>query len=71
MSKQYFWPLSLIIFGFILASTMMGYLPMYLLWFWPAVMLIVGLGALLVADRNDWMVSAKPKSVKKPAKRRR
>ncbi|MBP9819818.1 hypothetical protein KBC79_03695 [Candidatus Woesebacteria bacterium] len=71
MSKQYFWPLAMIILGIIMTLTMLGFLPMYLLWFWPVVMLLVGLGALLVADRDDWISTNRPKSAKKSAKKRR
>lgn len=72
MTKQYFWPLSLIIFGTIMAATILGFLPMYLLWFWPVVMLLVGLGALLVADRDEWMMTSNGrKTGKKLPKRRR
>ncbi len=70
MSKRYFWPLSMIILGMIMTMTMLGYLPLYLLWFWPVVMLLVGLGGLLVADREEWMSSPPPKSAKTTAKRR-
>jgi ribose/xylose/arabinose/galactoside ABC-type transport system permease subunit len=70
MSKQYFWPLTMIILGAIMTGTMFGFFPMYLLWFWPVVMLIVGLGALVVADRDEWMVEvpAAPKKTPKQSK---
>lgn len=71
MSKQYFWPLAMIILGVIMALTMLGFLPMYLLWFWPVVMLLAGLGALLVADRDDWMSTTGQKKSKSAPKRRR
>jgi hypothetical protein len=71
MSKQYFWPLTMIILGMIMALTMFGYLPMYLLWFWPMVMLLVGLSALLLADAPEWNTPPKKKSTKSNTARRR
>jgi cytochrome c-type biogenesis protein CcmH/NrfF len=57
----------MIILGTIMTGTLFGYLPLYLLWFWPVVMLLVGLGALVVADREEWMVEVPP-SPKKSAR---
>ena len=71
MSKRYFWPLSMIILGMIMTMTMLGYLPLYLLWLWPIVMLLVRLGALLVADRDEWIVASPKKPAKTAGKRRK
>lgn len=53
-----------------MSLTMLGYLPMVLLWFWPVVMLLVGLGALLLADSDDWNAPSSVKSKSKSKRRR-
>ncbi len=65
MSKQVFWPLTLVIMGLIFIASNLGLLPGEFWNLWPLILVIVGLGGLLTADRTEWMVypkSNKPKS---------
>lgn len=55
MPKQYFWPSTLILFGAIISGTLLGLVPMDLIIVWPILMLIIGLGGLVTADRDEWM----------------
>ena len=77
MSKQIFWPAVLVVMGLIFMAANMGYLPMEFMPLWPLVMIIVGLGGLLTADRPEWLVreksgtAVKSAPVKKIAARRR
>lgn len=64
MSKNYFWPLTLIIFGAIFSGTFLGMMPMHLIIVWPILMLIVGLGGLVTADRVEWLVPIEKKTKK-------
>lgn len=56
MSKQVFWPLSLVIMGLIFIASNLGLLPREFWNLWPLLLVIVGLGGLLTADRLEWMV---------------
>jgi len=66
MSKQLFWPLTLIVMGLIFLFSDMGILPRDFWNLWPLILLIVGLGGLLTSDRLEWM--GKTKKVTAPAK---
>lgn len=69
MPKQYFWPATLILFGAIFAGTCIGVMPVQLLIIWPIFMLIIGLGGLATADRNDWLAPTKRATSTKKKKR--
>lgn len=68
MPKKYFWPLALVVMGFVFLASNLGMLPSEFWNFWPLILIVVGLGGLLTADRDEWMVepgkkgSAKSKS---------
>lgn len=56
MPKLVFWPAAILILGLIYLAAAMGYLPGEFRYFWPIVMIVVGLGGLLTADREEWMI---------------
>jgi hypothetical protein len=60
MSKQVFWPLTLIIFGLIFLASNLGMLPREFYNIWPLILLIVGLGGLFTSDRLEWIPASKP-----------
>jgi len=80
MPKKVFWPATLVVMGFVILAAILDLLPSEFMNFWPLMLIIVGLGGLLTADRDEWMVDssktskstkAAPKStatVKKSAK---
>jgi len=68
MPKSVFWPATLVIMGLIFLASNMGMLPSAFWNFWPLILIIVGLGGLLTADREEWLVD--PKSVAKSASRK-
>lgn len=54
MPKKVFWPATLVIMGLIFLASNLGMLP-YEFWnLWPLILIIVGLGGLLISDRDDW-----------------
>jgi hypothetical protein len=57
MSKQIFWPLTLVVFGLIFLASNLNLLPREFLNIWPLILLIVGLGGLFTADRMEWMAT--------------
>lgn len=61
MPKRVFWPATLLIMGLIFLASNMGYLPAIFWNFWPLILIVVGLGGLLISDREDWRVE-KPKT---------
>lgn len=69
MSKNYFWPIVLIVMGLIFLASNMGLLPSHFWNLWPIILIVVGLGGLLTADRKEWMKeptsSTKAKTKKK------
>lgn len=74
MPKRAFYPAVLILFGLIEMANLMGFLPAAFRDFWPVLMIIVGLGGLLTADKEGWMGSiSRPvsRAVSKKAGRRR
>jgi len=62
MSKQVFWPLTLVIMGVVFIASNLGLLPRDFWNLWPLILVIVGLGGLLTADRTEWLVPVPKKS---------
>ncbi len=72
MPKKVFWPAALVVMGFVILSTNLGLLPATFWNLWPIIVIVVGLGGLLTADRNEWLTSDKPKrTTKKVTKSRK
>lgn len=72
MSKLYFWPAALVVMGLIFLANQVGLLPKDFWNLWPLILIIVGLGGLLTADRKEWLSNTtekKVKSVKKSKKK--
>jgi hypothetical protein len=72
MPKSIFWPATLVTMGLIFLASNMGMLPAEFWNFWPLILIIVGLGGLLTADREEWLVDTKKmssKTVKPTAKK--
>ena len=55
MPKRVFWPLTLVLMGLIFLASNLGYLPAEFWNLWPLILIIVGLGGLLTADREEWL----------------
>lgn len=68
MPKSVFWPATLVVMGLIFLASNMGMLPATFWNFWPLILIIVGLGGLLTADREEWLVDMKKKSAGKSTK---
>ena len=68
MSKSYFWPAALVVMGLIFMADQVGLLPKDYWNLWPLILIIVGLGGLLTADRTEWLYDPKAKKATKPAK---
>jgi uncharacterized membrane protein len=73
MPKRVFWPVALLIFGLIILAANLGLLPAFLVDLWPVMLIIVGLGGLLISDREEWTPSEKSakSSPKKPVAKNR
>lgn len=67
MPKKVFWPVTLVVMGLIFMASNMGYLPRAFWNLWPLILVIVGLGGLITADREEWLVENKKKITKKAA----
>lgn len=67
MQKNVFWPITMIVMGLIFLASNLGLLPSEFWNLWPLILIIVGLGGLLTADRQEWIV--KEKSSAKSKKR--
>jgi len=65
MPKKVFWPVTLVVMGLIFMASNMGYLPRAFWNLWPLILVIVGLGGLITADRDEWMVISKKKNITK------
>jgi hypothetical protein len=65
MPKTVFWPAALAIMGFILLSSNLGMLPRDFWNLWPIILIVVGLGGLITADRDEWLCEPKKKKVSK------
>ncbi|MCA9373035.1 hypothetical protein KC921_02970 [Candidatus Woesebacteria bacterium] len=63
MPKAYFWPAALVVMGLIFLANQVGLLPKDFWNLWPLILIVVGLGGLLTADRTEWLVEDKPKKV--------
>jgi len=70
MPKRVFWPITLIILGLILIASNRGLLPMMFWNLWPLLLVIVGLGGLLISDKEEWCAACRPKKTKKSKKRK-
>ena len=68
MPKSVFWPATLVIMGLIFLASNMQMLPPEFWNFWPLILIIVGLGGLLTADRDEWIVDPKKKTTAKTSK---
>lgn len=69
MSKAYFWPIALIVMGLVLLASKMDLIPGDFADLWPVILLVVGLGGLLTADRKEWLYETKkPASTSKTKK---
>lgn len=72
MSKLYFWPAALVVMGLIFLANQVGLLPRDFWNLWPLILIVVGLGGLLTADRREWLsnnTERKAKPVKKGKKK--
>ena len=58
-----FWPVAMLVIGSILIATKLGLLPAQLWNLWPIVLIIVGLGGLLISDKEEW--DGEPKATAK------
>lgn len=68
MPKRVFWPIALVVMGIIFLATKVGMLPMGFSGLWPLILIIVGLGGLLISDREEWVSpEKKSRSVSKAA----
>jgi len=70
MPKRVFWPAALVTMGLIFLASNLGLLPLAFWNLWPIILIVVGLGGLIISDKEDWdtVTPAKPKkkaSVKK------
>jgi len=54
MPKRVFWPVVLVIMGIILLATNVGMMPRSFWNLWPLLLIIVGLGGLLISDKEEW-----------------
>lgn len=59
MPKRVFWPVTLVIMGIIFLGSNLGYLPATLWNLWPIIFIVVGLGGLVTADREEWYITPK------------
>lgn len=67
MPKRTFWPITLVIMGFIFMASNMGYLPKAFWNLWPLILVVVGLGGLITSDREEWLSEQKKSITKKTA----
>lgn len=68
MPKRVFWPAALVVMGFIFMASNMGMLPKEFWNLWPVILVVVGLGGLLLSDKEDWdtVKSTSTKTASKP-----
>lgn len=71
MPKRVFWPVAMVVMGVIFIASNMGLLPIMFWNLWPVILIVVGLGGLLVSDKEEWDGQTMPvkKSTKKVAKK--
>ncbi|MCL4208975.1 hypothetical protein KJZ63_05110 [Patescibacteria group bacterium] len=60
MPKRVFWPAALVTMGIIFLASNLGLLPMAFWNLWPIILIVVGLGGLLISDREDWNMTKTP-----------
>ncbi len=70
MRKAYFWPVALVVMGLIMLAQIVHLLPKDFFNLWPLVMIVAGLGGLLTADREEWLVEPKKRSKRRRSKRK-
>lgn len=59
MPKRVFWPAALVVMGFLFLGVNIGLLPRDFWNLWPLLLIIVGLGGLLISDREEWTIEEK------------
>ncbi len=69
MPKRVFWPVAMVVMGVIFIASNMGLLPIMFWNLWPVVLIVVGLGGLLISDKEEWEGQTAPKSAKKVVKK--
>ncbi len=62
MKKAYFWPAAMVTMGLVILAQNLHMLPVGFENFWPLVLIVVGLGGLLTADREEWLHEPKKTS---------
>jgi uncharacterized membrane protein len=70
MPKKVFWPATLVVMGLIFMASNMGLLPLVFWNLWPLILVIVGLGGLITADQDEWIVNSKNKKTTKNKKKK-
>ena len=64
MPKKIFWPATLVTMGLIFMASNMGLLPTAFWNLWPLILVVVGLGGLITADQDEWIIDSKKKKAK-------
>ncbi len=59
MPKKIFWPATMVVMGLILLASHFNLLPDTFWFLWPIILIVVGLGGLITADREEWLVEIK------------
>ncbi len=68
MPKRVFWPIALVVMGIIFLASNVGMLPSSFWNLWPLILIIVGLGGLLISDKEEWMTPEKKTRAAAPTK---
>lgn len=71
MPKNVFWPATLVLMGIIFLASNYGLLPSTFWDLWPVILIVVGLGGLITADRDEWLCGSQKKSTTKSKRRRK
>jgi hypothetical protein len=71
MPKKVFWPVTLVVMGLIFMASNLGLLPSMFWNLWPIILLVVGLGGLVTADRDEWYVDTKKMKKKTASKKKK
>lgn len=61
MPKRVFWPVALVVLGIIALATSVGMMPASFWNLWPLLLIIVGLGGLLISDKEEWDTESAPR----------
>ncbi len=69
MPKKVFWPVALVVMGFIIIASNLDLLPQAFSDLWPIILVVVGLGGLITADKDEWMCCKTKTTAKKPVKK--